>query len=276
MPDAASATATVLVPGWTPTEASDTHWHCDSFPLTHPSSEVVSTAFPRRGSLLLGNPLNSSPQLAGPEDSWRRNERLVQGAMWRPSVRAGGDGASLINPGVLVTCVRTPFQHAVGLRCCVRISVPYAPFVWGPGMEARRTFGLVGAHMEPYTAGRTVATCDNMGWRRGRALRGVLLRVVLGTLLAPLRRWGGELERGVVWAVLVVWVGVSALRLWAEWLGHDDGRRAIRGCRACVHPWHIVVPASIRALATSVVVVPASILGTSLVATTSHAGSRGF
>ena len=51
-------------------------------------------------------------------------------------------------------------------------------------------------------------------------LRGVLLRVVLGTLVAPLRRWGGAL--GVAWAVLVLWVGVSALRLWAEWQGQDD------------------------------------------------------
>ena len=31
---------------------------------------------------------------------------------------------------------------------------------------------------------------------------------------------------GVVWAVLVVWVVVSALQLWAEWHGHDASTTA--------------------------------------------------
>ena len=58
-----------------------------------------------------------------------------------------------------------------------------------------------------------------LGVAAGPCLRGVLLRVVLGTLVAPLRRWGGALGGGVAWAVLVVWVAVSALWLWAEWQG---------------------------------------------------------
>ena len=42
--------------------------------------------------------------------------------------------------------------------------------------------------------------------------------------MAPLRRSGG-VRGGVVtvaWAVMLVRVGVSALRLWAEWQGQDD------------------------------------------------------
>jgi hypothetical protein len=82
----------------------------------------------------------------------------------------------------------------------------------------------------------------DLGVAAGPCLRGVLLRVVLGTLVAPLRRWGGAL--GVAWAVLVLWVGVSALRLWAEWQGHDASTK--------------------------------SVLDTSSVAAASHTGSRGF
>ena len=68
---------------------------------------------------------------------------------------------------------------------------------------------------------------QNCGYMRrhgvaaGPCLRGVLLRVVLGTLVSPLWRWGGTIGSGVAWAVFVVWVGVSALRLWAEWQGSE-------------------------------------------------------
>ena len=51
-------------------------------------------------------------------------------AVCLPNVRAGGEGVSMINPGVLVTYVRTTCQP-VGLRCYVRISVACAPFVSG-------------------------------------------------------------------------------------------------------------------------------------------------
>ena len=43
------------------------------------------------------------------------------GALWHPGMRAGGAESFLINPGVLVTYVRTPFQSDVGLRSCVRM-----------------------------------------------------------------------------------------------------------------------------------------------------------
>ena len=135
-----------------------------------------------------------------------------------------------------------PFQHAVGLRCFVRMSVPYAPVAWGTE-AARRTFGPVGAYMGPYTAGRTVATCDDMGWRRGRACV-AFCSAWCSVLVAPLRQWGGALGSGVAWTVLVVWVGVSALRLWAEWPGYDERTTAS--------------------------------LHTSLVAATSHTAGRGF
>ena len=100
------------------------------------------------------------------------------------------------------------------------MSVPYAPVAWGTE-AARRTFGPVGAYMGPYTAGRTVATCDDMGWRRGRACV-AFCSAWCSVLVAPLRQWGGALGSGVAWTVLVVWVGVSALRLWAEWPGYDE------------------------------------------------------
>ena len=47
-------------------------------------------------------------------------------------------------------------------------------------------------------------------------------RVVPHTLVAPLRRSGGVRGGVVAWAVMLVRVGVSALRLWAEWQGQDD------------------------------------------------------
>jgi hypothetical protein len=122
------------------------------------------------------------------------------------------------------------------------MSVPYAPVAWGTE-AARRTFGPVGAYMGPYTAGRTVATCDDMGWRRGRACV-AFCSAWCSVLVAPLRQWGGALGSGVAWTVLVVWVGVSALRLWAEWPGYDERTTAS--------------------------------LHTSLVAATSHTAGRGF
>ena len=66
----------------------------------------------------------------------------------------------------------------------------------------------------------------NLGVATGPCLRGFLLRVVPHTLVAPLRRSGGVRAGVVTWVVLVVWVGVLALRLWAEWLGHDAGTTA--------------------------------------------------
>ena len=50
-----------------------------------------------------------------------------------------------------------------------------------------------------------------LGVAAGPCLRGVFLRV----------HQMGALSGGVRWAVLVVWVGVSALRLWAAWQGRD-------------------------------------------------------
>ena len=50
-----------------------------------------------------------------------------------------------------------------------------------------------------------------LGVAAGPCLRGVFLRV----------HQMGALSGGVRWAVLVVWVGVSALRLWAAWQGRE-------------------------------------------------------
>ena len=61
-----------------------------------------------------------------------------------------------------------------------------------------------------------------LGVAAGPCLRGFLLRVVPCTLVAPLRRSGGVRGGVVAWAVMLVRVGVSALRLWAEWQGQDD------------------------------------------------------
>ena len=43
----------------------------------------------------------------------------MQGAPWRPGMRAGGEGAFLTNPGVLVTHVRPPFPP--GLRASILV-----------------------------------------------------------------------------------------------------------------------------------------------------------
>ena len=61
-----------------------------------------------------------------------------------------------------------------------------------------------------------------LGVAAGPCLRGFLLRVVPCTLVAPLRRSGGVRGGVVAWAVMLVRVGVSALRLSAEWQGQHD------------------------------------------------------
>jgi hypothetical protein len=83
------------------------------------------------------------------------NERLVQCALWRPGVRAGGEGAFLIHPGVLATCVRTPFQPAVGLRCCSRHLIIIV---------------RIRAHSDPLASGRRHDSCGSAGRRSHRAL----------------------------------------------------------------------------------------------------------
>ena len=61
-----------------------------------------------------------------------------------------------------------------------------------------------------------------LGVAAGPCLRGFLLRVVPHTLVAPLRQSGGVRGGVVAWAVILVRVAVSVLRLWAECQGQDD------------------------------------------------------
>ena len=61
-----------------------------------------------------------------------------------------------------------------------------------------------------------------LGVAAGPCFRGFLPRMVPRALVAPLRRSGGVRGGVVAWAVMFVRVGVSALRLWAVWQGHDD------------------------------------------------------
>ena len=56
-----------------------------------------------------------------------------------------------------------------------------------------------------------------LGVAAGPCLRGVFLRVVLRAPDGTPAAVGGALGGDVRWSVLVVWVGVSALRLWAAW-----------------------------------------------------------
>jgi hypothetical protein len=74
----------------------------------------------------------------------------------------GGHGAFLINTGVLVTCVQTPFPPAVGFRRCVRIRVASDSFASGSDGGTTAAVRLVGAHAGPYTGGGAVAGCDDM------------------------------------------------------------------------------------------------------------------
>ena len=60
-----------------------------------------------------------------------------------------------------------------------------------------------------------------LGVAAGPCLRGVFLRVVLRAPDGTPAAVGGALGGGVRWSVLVVWVGVSALRLWAAWQGRE-------------------------------------------------------
>ena len=86
------------------------------------------------------------------------------------------------------------------------------------GMVPRRLLGRL-----------RLPTC--LPWARFGGGRGAVLAGLFAARGAPYT--GGDpaaVGRGaggvVTCAVLVVWVGVSALRLWAEWQGHDAGTTA--------------------------------------------------
>ena len=76
-------------------------------------------------------------------------------------MRAGGEGASVSNLGVLVTHVRTPSPPSVGLRSCVRCEcLAASSHRHGGAAAAARP---VGAHAGPACpGGGAVAGCDDV------------------------------------------------------------------------------------------------------------------